>query len=243
MNHAGLKDLVGILTGPTKGIGRAIALSLAEQGTHLCLVARNAEGLKRISNEVEHCGVKSLPIACDLVDPDVPAGIVDQTVAHFGQLDILINNAGIALNAPIERIDASALDSLMAVNARAPFLLCSHAVPHLRKSRRASIVNIASVAAHKGYLHEAAYAASKHALLGMTKVLAKELQPDNIRVHAVSPGGVDTPMIEQVRPEVDKSSLMAPSEIAEVVMFLLTQRGNAVIDEVRLRRQTSDPVF
>ena len=89
MNNPDLKGLVAILTGPTKGIGRAIAQSLAEQGIHLCLVARDAESLKDICGKVNRSGIKSLPITCDLAEPTAPGNIVDQTVAHFGQLDMV----------------------------------------------------------------------------------------------------------------------------------------------------------
>ena len=93
----------------------------------------------------------------------------------------------------------------------------------------------------RGYANQAAYGASKHAVMGMSKALAKEVQEDGIRVHAICPGGVDTPMVRQARPDLDPSVLMKPEEIAELVLFLVTRRGNAVVDQIHVRRAVSTP--
>jgi 3-oxoacyl-[acyl-carrier protein] reductase len=129
----------------------------------------------------------------------------------------------------------------MAVNARGPFLLCREAIPYLGRQGGGFIINIASVVAVKGYANQAAYGASKHALLGMSKALAKEVQPAGIRVHVLCPGGVDTQLGGQARPDLDQSVLIQPEEIADLVLFLVTRRGNAVIDEIHVRRATSTP--
>ena len=132
----------------------------------------------------------------------------------------------------------------MAVNARGPFLLCRAAIPYLRQQPRSSIVNIASVVAHKGYANQAAYSASKHALLGMSKALAREVQPDGIHVHVVAPGRVETEMGGRASPpgrEHEQSALMQAQEIADIVLFLVTREGTAVIDEVNVRRESATP--
>jgi 3-oxoacyl-[acyl-carrier protein] reductase len=102
-------------------------------------------------------------------------------------------------------------------------------------------VNIASVVAVKGYVNQGAYTASKHALLGFTKVLARELHREGIRVHVISPGGVATDLIPSMRPDIPPETLIQPEEIAEIVWFLLSHRGNAVIDEVNVRRISNEP--
>ena len=129
----------------------------------------------------------------------------------------------------------------MAVNARAPFLFCREAIPYLRKSDIPTIINISSVVGVKGYVNQGAYTASKHALMGMTKVLAQELHKDGIRVHVISPGGVATDMVTKTRPDLDISELVTPDEIADIVIFLLINRGNAVIDEINVRRHSNSP--
>jgi 3-oxoacyl-[acyl-carrier protein] reductase len=129
----------------------------------------------------------------------------------------------------------------MAVNARGPFLLCREAIPYLRQQPQSFIVNISSVVGIKGYANQAAYSASKHALMGMSAALAKEVQADGIRVHAICPGGVDTPMVRQARPDLDPAVLMKPQEIADLVLFLVTRRGNAVVDQIHVRRAAATP--
>ena len=129
----------------------------------------------------------------------------------------------------------------MAVNARGPFLMSREAIPVMAAGGGGSIVNIASVVGIKGYVNQGAYTASKHALMGLSKVLAQEVQPLGIRVHVLCPGGVDTEMAGQARPDLDRSQLMTPAEVAEVVLFLLQQRGRAVVDQINLRRASGSP--
>ena len=130
---------------------------------------------------------------------------------------------------------------MMDINARGPYLLCRYAIPYLRNGNTSFIINIGSVVSHKGYADQAIYTATKHALLGMSKSLARELQPDNIRVHMICPGGVATDLVSQARPDLEQSVLMQPQDIADAVLFLVTRRSNAVIDEINLRRAASTP--
>ena len=131
----------------------------------------------------------------------------------------------------------------MWVNARAPFILCREALALLRKSPAGYIINIASVVGVKGYPFQSAYTSSKHALRGMTISLSEELRDSNIRVHLLCPGGVDTGMVARVRPDIARDELIRPEEIAELVLYLVTHEGNAVVDELHIRRATSTPWF
>jgi NAD(P)-dependent dehydrogenase (short-subunit alcohol dehydrogenase family) len=162
-------------------------------------------------------------------------------VQQWGRLDIVVNNAGIGIYGPLAEFSTEDWDRVMAVNARGAFLVCREAIPHLTKQISSFIVNISSVVGIKGYVHQAAYSASKHAVMGMTKALARELQADGVRVHAICPGGVDTEMAGQARPDLDRSVLISPDEVADVVLFLVTRSGNAVIDGVQIRRAASTP--
>jgi 3-oxoacyl-[acyl-carrier protein] reductase len=238
-----LKHTVAIVTGASRGIGKAIALSLANAGVRVVGVARSEASLQSVHQEIESIGGELYPIAADLALPDSPGKIVDRTINRCGRLDILVNNAGIALNRTLQETSCKEWDLMMNVNARAPFLLCRAAIPYLKQSDRGSIVQIASVVGVKGYVDQGAYSASKHALMGMTKVLAQEVQTDNIRVHTILPGGVATEMISSVRPDLDPTHLMQPKEIAEIVMFLLTHHGNAIIDSIAVRRAASAPLL
>jgi NAD(P)-dependent dehydrogenase (short-subunit alcohol dehydrogenase family) len=120
-------------------------------------------------------------------------------------------------------------------------MLTKECLPYLRNSSFATIVNIASVTAHVGYENQSAYSASKHALLGMTRALAKEVYKEGIRVHAVSPGGVYTDMIKITRPDLTPDGMIMPEDVADIVMFFITHRTNAVIDEIELHRATKQP--
>ena len=166
---------------------------------------------------------------------------IDKAAAHFGRIDILINNAGMALNKPFEDTTPEDFDRLFAINVKAPFVLCQKALPYLRQSGHAEIVNISSVVSHKGYVNQAAYAASKHALLGFSKSLANEVYTQNIRVHTISPGGVYTDMVKIARPDLSEEGMITPEEIADIILFLLQNRGNAVIDEICVHRVGKAP--
>jgi len=180
-------------------------------------------------------------VPTDVADEARIKALVRRTVDHFGRLDAVINNAGLGVFGPLAEPSTEDWDRVMAVNARGPFILCREAIPHLRRRDRAWIVNIASVVGVKGYANQPAYTASKHALMGMTKVLAKEVQEHGIRVHALCPGGVNTDLIAQARPDLDRSILISPQEIADIVLFLLTRSGNAVIDHLDIRRASGTP--
>jgi 3-oxoacyl-[acyl-carrier protein] reductase len=197
--------------------------------------------LKTLRAEIAAFGGEAAVFPTDVGREDDAIALVRGTVERFGRLDIVVNNAGLGLFGPLETTTVEQWDLVMAVNARGAFLLCREAIPHLRQQELSFIVNISSVVGHKGYANQSAYSASKHALMGMTKALAKEVQQDGIRVHAICPGGVDTDLVRDARPDLDPTVLMQPQEIADIVLFLVTRRGNAVIDQVDVRRAASTP--
>lgn len=236
-----LSGKVAIVTGAGRGIGRSVALALATHGVHVSLAARTEVELNTVRSEIEVMGGKATAFPADIYYETEVIALVRDTVEQLGRLDILINNAGIGVFGPLVEASVEQWDQVMAVNARGPFLLCREAIPYLRQQQQAFIINITSVVGVKGYINQAIYSASKHAVMGMTKALAKEVQRDGIRVHAICPGGVDTEMVTQARPDLDRSKLMQPEEIADIVLFLVTRKGNAVIDEIHLRRESSTP--
>ena len=230
-----------IVTGASRGIGRSIALGLAGAGARVALAARTPAALESVAGEIGRQGGEAAAIPADVADEDDVRGLVASTVERFGRLDIVVNNAGMGVFGPLEESTTGQWQEIMAVNARGPYLVCREAIPYLRRQEISHIVNVGSVVSVKGYPNQAAYGASKHALHGMSKALAKEVQADNIRVHAVCPGGVDTEMVTRARPDLDRSILIEPGEIADIVLFLVTRRGNAVIDEIHVRRAASTP--
>ena len=231
-----LRGKTALVTGGGGGIGREIAAQLKAAGANVAICGRNVEKLEAAAHAIG--GALTLP--GDLLDDTYVQSCVDRTVEAFGGLDILINNAGVALSKPFAETAIEDFDRVMATNVRAPFILIRSALPQLRKAR-GRVINIASVVAHKGYPLQSAYAASKHALLGLSKSLANELYEDGVRVHVISPGGVYTDMAKVARPDLSPDGLISAAEVADAVMFLLSLDKNAVIDEICLHRQGKAP--
>ncbi len=238
-----LTDGIAIVTGASRGIGRAVGVALGSEGATVVLSGRVEAELVQTASLVREAGGRAEVIPAELADERAIKDLVAKTSERFGRLDILVNNAGITHSAPLEQTRTEDLDRCWAVNARAPFLLCREALPLLRQAERATIVNISSVVGVKGYPLQSAYTASKHALRGISIALAEELRGSNVRVHVLCPGGVDTEMVSRVRPDIDKGDLIGPGEIAELVLYLVTHRGNAVVDELHIRRATASPWF
>ena len=238
-----LDGKVAIVTGGSRGIGRAICLALAQEGAALVIAARSAAGLEEAAELVRQAGGTAEPVVTELSDEDSIRNLVRVTRERFGRLDILVNNAGITHSARLEETRTEDLDRCWTINARAPFILCREALPLLRQGKGGFIVNISSVVGVKGYAAQSAYTASKHALRGMTISLAEELRDTGIRVHVICPGGVDTDMVGNVRPDIRKEDLIRPNEVAELVLYLVTREGNAVMDELHIRRAVAAPWF
>ncbi|MDD6365141.1 MAG: SDR family NAD(P)-dependent oxidoreductase [Bacteroidales bacterium] len=234
--------MVALVTGASRGIGKAIALELASLGYDIALVGRELETLEAAARDLEPRALESgfeICTACipaELADPDAPASLVSRAVSCLGGIDVLVNCAGLSLTGSFAEVSVAEWDRLFAVNARAPFFICKEALPYLKKSARPTVINIASVVGFKGYENQSVYASSKHALTGFTKVFAKEVQPFGIRVHLISPGGVATEMVRSMRPDIKADELIQPEEIGEIVRFLVTRKGQGTIDQFYIRR-------
>lgn len=231
---------IALITGASGGIGSAIARRLAAEGFRLALCGRSEEKLSAVCNSLI-APEQALLLTGDLTEEHEQDACFAAVQERFGGLDVLINCAGMAQNEAFEAITPAAFDAIMTLNCRVPFFLCQKALPLLRQSRAASIINIASVTAHKGYVRQSAYAASKHALAGFTKALAGEVYADGIRVHLISPGGVFTDMVRVSRPDLTGQDMILPEDIAEIAAFLLLHRTNAVIDEIEVHRANKAP--
>ncbi|MHC4469087.1 MAG: SDR family NAD(P)-dependent oxidoreductase [Planctomycetota bacterium] len=220
-----LTGKTALITGAGRGIGRVVAETLAAEGAELILTARTESQLLETAKIIDGYGIKSHVVVSDLADEQSINVLIEYVKSHVSQLDILVNNAGVTHSGSINETATASWDHCMAVNARAPFILCR------------SVVGV------KGYAKQTAYTASKHALRGMSMALAEELRDSNIRVHVICPGGVETEMVTQVRPDIPTDELIQPEEIAELIMYLVTHQGNAVVDELHIRRKSSNPWF
>ena len=234
-----LRGKTAIVTGAAGGIGEAISRKLADLGLNLVITGRKAQTLEELAAQLPtrvHCCVG------DLQELSFVDRLLAETREVFGGVDVIINNAGLSHNCTVEEMTPELFDSIMQVNVRAPYFLCQKAVEDLKKSDCATIINICSVVAHKGYPRQSVYAASKHALLGFSKSFANEHYKDNIRVHVISPGSVYTKMIAMVRPDLSPEGMILPEDIADIVgMYLMLRKSNAVVDEIEVHRVTKEP--
>lgn len=238
-----LKDKIALVTGASKGIGLEIAKTLAAQGARVVLAARSIEKLESLAQDISKNGGDAVAIAVDMGEESSIKALVEGISSDFGRLDILVNNAGITHSDLLKDTPTQAWDNCMQINARGPFILCRESLSLLEAAQRGFVINIGSVVSIKGYPKQAAYTASKHALRGMTISLAQELNKSSISVHMICPGGVDTDMVGDVRPDINKEELILPEEVADIVKFIVTRRGRGLLDEFCLRRDTSAPWF
>ena len=236
-----LNEKVAVITGAGGGIGRATAELLAKSRMKLVLLGGN--NLKKLAETeaLVSSHTDCLVLAGDLTDLSFLKQGIEQAAAHFGAVDVLINNAGAALNCSFEEVTEEQFDRLMNIDIKVPFFLTQAAMPYLKQSKSATIINIASVTGHIGYPNQSVYSAAKHAMMGFTKSLANEYYDQNIRVHAICPGGVYTDMIRIARPDLTADGMILPEDIAEMILFLLEHRGNAVIDEINVHRVNKAP--
>ncbi|MFW6154002.1 MAG: SDR family oxidoreductase [Planctomycetota bacterium] len=233
-----LHDQVALVTGAGRGIGRALTLALARRGATVVAAARTESQLHRVAAEAAG---KVVPWRLDLTDADDVADVFRAVGERFARLDILINNAGLGLYGPVAEMPLEQFDRVLTVNLRGGFAACQQAMRLMIPRRRGYIINISSVVGFKGYPNQAAYTASKHGLMGLTKSLAVEAATHDIRVSAVLPGGVDTDMVAQARPDLDRSILIHPEDIATTVLYLLSLSDRAHVDQIYIRRRTASP--
>ncbi|MFP8958068.1 SDR family NAD(P)-dependent oxidoreductase [Natrialbaceae archaeon A-CW3] len=205
------------VTGASQGIGRQIALTFAARGANVALAARS-DGIDETAALIDDAE-RALPVRTDVTDESSVRAAIEQTVETFGGLDVLVNNAGIAgSTAPIESIERDEWDRTMAVNVTGAYLTTKHAASHLRKSERASVINISSISGKRPLENRTPYTASKMAVIGLTRTLAFELGKDNVTVNAICPGATRGPRIDAVI-EAQAESLSVDFEEAKRRVF------------------------
>ena len=236
-----LKGKVAIVTGAGRGIGRAIALALAGRGAHVIPAARTVEQIDSLAEQITAEGGLATPVPTDITDEPSVLGLFEEVRRDLGKLDVLVNNAGLGIYGEVMDFDVEDFDRVMAVNLRGTFLCSREAMRMMTLRKSGYIINISSVVGLKGYPNQAAYTASKHGVVGLTKSLAVEAQEHGVRVSAILPGGVDTDLVGRARPDLDRSVLMQPEDIAQAVLFLLSLSDRCAIDQIYIRRRTSSP--
>lgn len=230
-----LEGKVALVTGAGRGIGKAVALSLAQSGCRVILAARTREQLEEVQKEIRACGGEALIVAADLTrDEDIQKLV--ETSRSWGTVAILINNAGWGKRAPVVHGDVGDWDRTFRVNLRAPMILAKQFLPNMIAKGDGAVINIGSVSGKSGEANGAAYAASKFGLIGFTQSLYEEVREHGIKVSVILPGFVDTPLIPPNR-QLDRSKMIQADDIAQAMHYVLTSPATCCPVEITVRPQ------
>lgn len=236
-----LKDKVALVTGGTTGIGKSIALEFAKQGAHVCVnYFVGAEEADKVVKELESFGVKALALHADVSDFSSAQKLIEETVSHFGTLNIVVNNAGITDDALILRMSEQQFDRVINTNLKGVWNICKHAARPLLKSGYGRIVNISSVSGLHGNAGQTNYSAAKAGVVGITKTLAREFASRGVTVNAVAPGFIETAMTKKLPEEIRNQILSRvglgifgqPEDIAQSVVFLAGPQAKYITAQV-----------
>mgnify|MGYP003492620240 CR=1 FL=1 len=232
-----LDNKIAIITGASKGIGKAIARALGQQGAKIVIASRKQEAVEDTANEFLAEGIEAIGIVVHMGDMVQVKNLADQTIKHFGGIDIIVNNAATNPSfGPILESENSQFDKIMEVNVKGPLALCKLAYPAIKQRGSGSIINISSIEGITPGLGLGLYSVSKAALIALTKVLAKEWGPDNIRANVICPGLVKTKfsealtanerILKQVLSRQALPQLATPEDIAGLALFLASDASS-----------------
>jgi short-subunit dehydrogenase len=232
-----LKDKCALITGATGGLGKNIAISLAQQGTNLVLLGRNLAKLKKMKSHLDKLKVDVKYFQIDLSDRENLISFLNSDDVLKLDIDILINCAGVF---SVEKLTSSRTEDILDmfnINIIAPTLLCKHFIPNMSQKKWGRIINIASSSAYAAAPGTSIYSSTKHALLGLSRALHKELKKDNIRVFCVSPGTIKTEMGKKVEELGQKyDTFLEPSDVSEYIAYAMSIDSELISEEIRLNR-------
>ncbi|WP_250525947.1 3-hydroxybutyrate dehydrogenase [Caballeronia sp. GAWG2-1] len=215
-----LDGKTAVVTGAASGIGRAIAITLAQAGAAVAIADLNQSGADTVAAEIREKGGKAIGIAMDVTDENAVKQGIDRVAAELGSVDILVSNAGIQIVNPIENYAYSDWKKMMAIHVDGAFLTTKAALKHMYKDDRGGVViYMGSVHSHEASPLKSAYVTAKHGLLGLARVLAKEGAKHNVRSHVVCPGFVRTPLVDKQIPEQAKELGISEEEVVKRVML------------------------
>jgi 3-oxoacyl-[acyl-carrier protein] reductase len=235
-----LNDKIALVTGASQGIGRATVLALAEAGAKVAVAARSADKLASLVSEIEAAGGEALTVPMDVADAAQVKTGIQQVLAKFGRLDILVNNAAITRDTLALRMKLEDWEAVLRTNLTGAHLCIQQALGAMLKQRSGRIINLSSVVAQTGNAGQANYVASKAGLIGLTRAIAVEVASRNITVNAVAPGFISTPMTDVLSQEIkDKMKAMIPlgrfgtdRDIAAAIVFLASDEAAYITGQV-----------
>ena len=228
---------VALVTGASRGIGRSIAVMLAQEGCNVALVARNEKSLEETATECKKHGVNTFCFLQDLTDTAELPGMVDQVASKMGGIDILINNAGIASMVSVQDSDPGDWKRLLDINLYATMEMTRVTLPYIMRRKGGCIIFISSISAKITYAGGAAYCASKHAINGFAGSVFEDVRHHNIKVCSICPGYVNTDMVSELG--IDRSTMTQPEDVAEAVRFVVRFPSTACPTEIIIKSQKS----
>ena len=233
-------ERAALITGGSSGIGLAIARALGQDGYRVTVAARRPDKLEAAVDGLRDEGIQAVSVAANMADEDEIKRVVETHRADSGRLDVLVNNAGLGIGAPVAETDTKKLDLQLGVNLRAVYLLTRECIPMLKEAGaehgKALIVNTASIAGKHGQGWLAAYSATKFGVVGLSQALHKELSTDGIQVTALCPAFVATAMTDWVEEQVPKDEMIQPEDVAEAVRYLLRTSRACIVPEIQFIR-------
>lgn len=227
-----LQNHVAIVTGASKGIGRAIALALGAEGARVVVAARHEEELNRVVDDLKRDGCTAIAVPTDITQEKGVKNLIETTARQFGRIDMLVNNAGIGVFKRCVEMDVAEFDSMWNVNMRGTFLATRFSLPHMIKQKGGAIVNIASLAGKNSFVNGTGYAATKWALRGWASSLMLEVREHNIRVVTICPGSVDTAFSSGGK---RGENITQPEDVADAVVFAVTAPARSMFSEIDVR--------
>lgn len=234
MTIQNLHGYVAIITGAGSGIGRATALALAQAGVHVALAARTTQNLEVVAHDITTNGGIALVIPTDVGDETQVERLIAHSYKRFGRLDILVTSAGGASFGPLLESRTEDWDTMMAINLRGPYLCGKHALKVMVPQGRGHILNVLSIASRTILPGSAGYTASKFGALGLTKVMAAEVRAHGIKVTAVIPGAVDTPLWDKSGGTLDRRKMLSSADVAAAMLSVIAQPPSIYTDEIVL---------
>ena len=230
-----LKGAHALVTGAGRGIGKAIALTLAKEGAEVVMTARTLAELAQVKKEIESIGGKALMIPADLTSDSQIGKLFEEINVKYTRLDILINNAGLGVFAPVRSLSVADFDRMWNLNMRAVMIVTQHALKFMEAQKGGAIVNVASLAGRNAFVGGAGYAATKWALIGFSRSLMLEVREQNIRVITICPGSVDTSFSSTPKEPSRSEKILHPQDVADTILSALKLPDRAMVSEIDIR--------